>query len=110
MISNASMFQSMHKPSIIDISNSARLNERLEQRPEFAGPVEVLRMPLHAEAEAAARVLECFDDAVGRRRRRDEPLADILRRLVVAAVHGAGVRLLEPLAQRSFEQAVGSQP
>ena len=37
-----------------------------EQRAELAGAEEVLRVPLHAEAEARRGILDRFDDAVGR--------------------------------------------
>ena len=47
-----------------------RLEEALEQRAELAGAEEVLRVPLDAEAEARRRILDRFDDAVRRRRRR----------------------------------------
>src|SRR5437762_7068301 len=98
------MFQSMHTSSIIDRSDSASLNERFEQRPELSRPPEVLRMPLYAEAESAARILDGFDDAVGRGRRCDESFAEILGRLVMPAVDRTGLTGLEPLAHQTLEQ------
>src|SRR4029434_9581683 len=91
-------------------SSVAGLHEGFKQRAEFAGPPEVLRMPLHAEHESAARVLERFDHSVGRRRGDGQTFADVLGCLVMTAVHRAGVRILEALAQGPFEQAIGCQP
>ena len=42
-------------------------DESLEDWPEFARAPEVLRMPLHAQAEGDARILNRLDDAIGRR-------------------------------------------
>src|SRR5262249_50099201 len=42
-----------------------RGDERLEERRELAGPPEILRMPLYADAERRGRTLDRFDDAVG---------------------------------------------
>ena len=86
------------------------LHERFKQRAEFAGPPEVLRMPLHAEAETAGRILQRFDDAVRCRRGNGQPFANVLGCLMVTAVHRTRIRVLETLAQRPFEQAVGGQP
>src|SRR5207237_2000203 len=110
MCADASMFQSMQTSSIIDISNSARLNERFEHRPEFSGSPEILRMPLHAEAEAAARVFDRFDDTVRRACRGDEPFAEIFDGLMMAAVHVARIRILEPFTKGAVEAAAGVQP
>src|SRR5436190_10030770 len=104
------MFQSMHTSSIIDRSDSASLNERFEQRPELSRPPEVLRMPLYAEAEAAARILDGFDDAVRRSRRCDESFAEILRRLVMPAVDRTGLTGLESLAHQPFEHRLRFDP
>ena len=56
-------------------------------------------MPLHAEAEAARRILDRLDDAVRRRRGDDEPFAERLHGLVMAAVdllRVAREQLLQP--------------
>ena len=50
------------------------LEEALEQRTEFAGTPEVFRMPLDAKAEACRRILDGFDDAIGRGRRHPEAI------------------------------------
>ena len=62
------------------------VHQAFEQRAELAGPVEVLRMPLHAETEAFGRIFDGFDDAVGRGRAGDEPFSERHRRLMMAAV------------------------
>jgi hypothetical protein len=49
-----------------------RGDEALEQRTEFAGAVEVLGVPLHAEDEPLRWILDGFDDAVGSRGRGDQ--------------------------------------
>src|ERR1700704_3551826 len=98
------MFQSMPRSSIIDVSNSARLHKPFKQIAKLASPVEVLRVPLHAKAEAACRILNRLDDPVGRGRRRDEPFAEGLRRLVMAAVDRARLAGFEALAHQALEQ------
>src|SRR5438105_8249801 len=110
MIADAAMFQSIQTAAIIDISKSARLNQRFEHRPEFSGSPEILRMPLHAEAEAAARVFDRFDDTVRRACRGDEPFAEIFDGLMMAAVHVARIRILEPFTKGAVEEAAGVQP
>src|SRR5580765_3268622 len=76
----------MSKPSSCSRSLRRRFEESFEQRAELAGAEEILRVPLDAEAEARRRILDRFDDAVGRGRRRDEPFCDVLHRLVMPAV------------------------
>ncbi len=65
--------------------------ESFEQRAELARAPEVLRVPLDAEAEARGRILDRFDDAVGRRGGHAEARRDGLDRLMVPAVDLAGV-------------------
>src|ERR1051326_8447161 len=62
------------------------VHESFEQRTEFAGAPEVFRMPLDTEAERRRRILDGFDDAVGRRRGDGEALGDGLDGLMMAAV------------------------
>lgn len=76
-------------------------HERVEQRPELAGPPEVLRMPLHTEAEALVRRLDRLDDAVGGRRGCDERLAQRGDGLMVPAVDAAGVAVA---SERALER------
>src|SRR2546427_4855603 len=85
-------------------------DESLEERPELPRAPEVLRVPLHAEAEALRGILDGLDDAVRRGGGRDEPFAERLRRLMVTAVHGAGVALFDPLPHQLFEQAARRHP
>ena len=54
-------------------------------------------MPLHANAEAGGRTLDRFDDAVGGGCRDREALRHMLDRLMVTAVDGTGVALVEGL-------------
>ena len=82
------------------------LHEGFEQRAEFAGPPEVLRMPLHAEAEAAGRILHASMTPSGAVADDGQPFANVLGCLMVSAVHRTRIRVLETLAQRPFEQAV----
>src|SRR3970282_110445 len=86
--------------SIIDASNSARLHKSLQQRSELAGSVEVLRVPLHADAKPARRILDGFDHAVRRRGRRDESFAKLLRCLMMAAVDLAALGVAPGLASQ----------
>src|SRR5256885_16644878 len=63
-------------------------DEGVEQRGEPSGPPEILRMPLHPEAEPRAGTLDRFDHAVLGRSRDDERCRDAADRLVMTAVHG----------------------
>ena len=64
----------------------AGFDEFLEQRSELAGPPEILRVPLHRDAEARLRPLDCFDDSVRRGGGYVEAGAGIPDCLMVAAV------------------------
>ena len=75
------------------------LDKRLEQWSELASPPEVLGMPLHANAEAGGRTLGRFDDTVGGGCGDLEALRHMLDRLMVTAVDGTGVALVEGLLQ-----------
>ena len=66
-----------------------RLDERLEQRPELAGSPEVLRVPLHADAERGVRLLDRLDHAVGGAGADDQPVAGPADRLMMPAVDAA---------------------
>src|SRR3981081_1941279 len=83
------IYESMINDPIIDVSDFASLHKPFKQIAKLARPVEVLRVPLHAKAEAALRLLNRLADAVAPGRRRDEPFAERLRRLVMAAVDRA---------------------
>ncbi len=90
-------------------SAAAASRKPFEQRAEFAGAEEILRVPLHAEAEARRGILDRLDDAVGRGRGRDEAGRDRLDRLMMAAVHGD--RLVhQPFAHQSRQQRILVDP
>src|ERR1051326_1901218 len=63
------------------------LDERAEDRRRRRLAAHVLGVPLHAEVERMARVLEAFDDAVGRVRGDAQAVADVLDGLVMRRVH-----------------------
>ena len=63
-------------------SGTCCLDEPLEQAAEFSRPPEILRMPLHADAERRVRALDCFDHPVGRHGGGDEGGSDACDRLV----------------------------
>jgi hypothetical protein len=71
---------------------SGRADERIEQWGELSRPPEILRVPLHADAERGIRFLDPLDDLVVSDRRCDESLAQPADRLVVPAVDAAGIR------------------
>src|SRR5262245_17091498 len=78
-----------------------RLDQRGEQGPEAHGLTpERLRVPLHAQHEAAAWLLDRLDHTVGRPGRRDEPPTEVSDRLMVEAVHSDVL-----VAQESAEPA-----
>src|SRR5258708_6446071 len=79
----------------------ASVQESFEQRSELARSEEVLRMPLDADAEAGVRILDAFDDAVGRGRGDDEACRELPDRLVVPAVDVAGIGIAQPLAHHA---------
>ena len=61
-----------HLPTVSILHAGARaqtlargVDERLEERREFAGPPEVFRVPLDADAELRVLLFDRFDDAVG---------------------------------------------
>src|SRR4051812_27137292 len=84
-------------------------DESLEECTEFAGPEKVLRVPLHAEAEARIGILDDLDHSVRRGRRHHESTSDLLHRLVMAAVHLE--RLVnQPLAHQLGEQRILVHP
>jgi hypothetical protein len=66
---------------------------------ELSGSQEIIRMPLHAEAERAAGTIDGFDHAVGRRRRRGKAFVERLHGLAVAAVELAAVGGAKAIAQ-----------
>src|ERR1043165_3474424 len=74
-------------PSRNGLALLSRLDEPLEERAEFAGPEKILRVPLHAEAEARFGILDDFDDSVRCSGRHDESASDILHGLMMPAVH-----------------------
>lgn len=51
-------------PDAIPLSPRAGLDKPFEQRCKFAGAMKILRVPLHPEAEAARRILNCLDHVV----------------------------------------------
>ena len=67
---------------------AAGVEKRLEQRFLLPFRDEVLGVPLHGGAEAAAGPLERLDEVVRRRRQRHEARREVLHALVVARVHG----------------------
>ena len=84
------------------------VDEAAEQALEFAGPPEVLGVPLHADAEARRRPLDRFDDAVGRELAvTTRPSAELLHRLMMPAVHRAEAVALELRPQRSASSVPG---
>src|SRR5437867_13425966 len=89
---------------------SCRCEESLEQRPEFAGPPEVLRVPLHAEAEPCRRVFDRLDDAVGGGGGHSESAGDVFHRLVMPTVHLNRVAAAQALAHQVREQRSLVQP
>src|SRR6478672_3980936 len=86
-----------------------RLDEPFEQRTEFAGAIEVLGMPLHAEYEPLRRILDGFDNAIGSGGRGDESCPDGLDRLMVTAVHRKATVLLG-FAHQAIDQAAVGDP
>src|SRR5579862_9256340 len=67
-------------------SSPSRLDEGREE-PEISLADGVFGMPLHADTEPAARVLDALHDAVGRRRIHQEPGPGRLHGLMMRAVH-----------------------
>ena len=67
-------------------------------------------MPLHADAESARGILDGFDDAIGRGGGRDESFSERLHGLMMAAVHGALIAVLDAGAHQAFERASWRHP
>src|SRR5688572_17418117 len=88
---------------------SRRGEQSFEEGAKLSRPIKVLRVPLHADAEPLARVLDGFDDTVGCRRRDDESAPHLLHRLMMTTVHRAGVAV-NPLAQQLVEQGALGDP
>src|SRR5215208_5649025 len=85
---------------------SRRVDERIEQPAELAGPPEVFRMPLDADAEPRIRSLNRFNYTVWCGRRRDEFPAERADRLMVAAVHPAGAPGFDHAAERRMQSGL----
>ncbi len=73
-------------------------DESVEERRELARAPEVLRVPLHADAELGVGLLDRLDHAVGRRGRRDQAGPDATDGLMVAAVDAAACARRRPTA------------
>ena len=83
---NFSAFHSALRPRF-----TPPLDESLEQSAELARAPEVLRMPLHADAEPGAGLFDRLDDAVWRRGGDDETRRGLLDGLMMPAVDGDAV-------------------
>jgi hypothetical protein len=78
-------------------------DQSLEQGAEFAGLAEVLGVPLHADAEARAGILNAFDHAIRGGGRGDQSCAEARDSLVVSAVHAAQLRGTDSRAESAFQ-------
>src|SRR6187549_3705182 len=84
-------------------------DESLEDRSELAGAIEVLGVPLHAEAESTARILDRFNHAIGCSGGHRQTRSEFLWGLMMTAVHHARVTF-EKLVHQAIEQGSFRDP
>src|SRR6188472_2615356 len=79
------------------------LDQAFEELAELAGAPEILRVPLHGDAILRIGFFHRLDHAVGRGRGDLESLRDLFHRLVMAAVHMAGLIVLHVFLEQFLQ-------